>query len=242
MIKRISVVCIVAVLIVSMTGVLAAATAHAGMSFRVYGGYSMLRPNDYNNYLETYLVEDYGGEIITLNKLSSAIPYGVDVRFGGNPGLLFSLGFTRFSGKAGFSWEDVFWGESLKREDTISVTGGLGSVLYALGSDSYSFYFGGGAGYYMVNLKKTVPVENLWFRDEAEYTAKKNRLGFHGLGGFQFLLSENIALAAEIVYRVLTIPEMTFTKHDDPDLVGDTWDHKLNLGGINILAGINIYI
>ena len=239
MVKRIYVICGMGVLIVA---VLAAATAHAGMSFRVYGGYAMLNPTDYNDYMETYLVDDYGGEIITLNNLSSAIPYGVDVRFGKNPGLLFSLGFTRFAGKAGFSWEDVLWGETLEREDTISVMGGLGSVLYALGSDSYSFYFGGGAGYYMVNLKKTVPIENLWFRDEAEYTAKKNQLGFHGLGGFQFSLSENITLCAEVIYRVLTVPEMTFTEHDDPDLVGDTWNHKLNLGGINILAGINIYI
>ncbi len=242
MVKRIGLLCGVAVLIVLMTGVLAAATAHAGMSFRVYGGYALLNPTNYNDYMETYLVDVYGGEIITLDKLSSAIPYGVDVRFGTNPGLLLSLGFTRFSGKAGFSWEDAPWGETLEREDTISVMGGLGSVLYALGSGSYSVYFGGGAGYYMVNLRKTVPVENLWFRDEYEYTAKKNQFGFHGLGGVQFFLSENIALGAEIIYRVLSIPEMTFTEHDNPDLVGDTWNLKLNLSGINILVGVNIYI
>jgi len=241
MVKRIGLLCGVIVLIVSMTGALAAATAHAGISFRVYGGYSMLNPTDYNNYLETYFVDAYSGEITALNKLSSAIPYGVDVRLGTNPGLLLSLGFTGFSGKAGFSWEDVSWGESLERVDTISVMGGLGSVLYALGNASYSVYFGGGAGYYMVNLRKTLPVENLIWWDESEYTAKKNQLGFHGLGGFQFFLSENIALGAEIFYRVLTIPEMTFTEHDIPAAVGDTWNQKLNLGGINILLGVNIY-
>ncbi len=244
MVKRIGLLCGVAVLTVLMTGALAAATAHAGISFRVYGGYSMLNPTDYNNYLEGQANQGIasGGGSATVNNLTYAIPYGVDVRLGTNPGLLLSLGFTGFSGKAGFSWENAFWGETLERVDTISVMGGLGSVLYALGSDSYSVYFGGGAGYYMVNLKKTIPVEEVWWWNEYEYAAKKNQLGFHGLGGFQFFLSENIALGAEIIYRVLTIPEMTFTEHDIPAWVGETWNQKLNLSGINILAGINIYI
>ena len=239
MMKRASVIAVMVALIIGVTTCL----SFAAISFRVYGGYSMLNPTKYNDeQTGDYLVDSYGGEVLTQDKLSSAIPLGVDVRFGGKPGLMFSLGFTRFNGKAGFTWEDVAGGESLERRDTISVMGGLGSVLYAVGSGNVHFYFGGGAGYYMVNLEKTVPVEVMWFRDEYEYTAKANKLGFHGLAGFEYFLTKNMALGGEILYRMLDVGEMTFTAHDVASWVDETSDFGLNLSGINILFGLNIYV
>ncbi len=235
--KRASVIGVLVVLVIGA----ATWTSFASMGFRVYGGYSMLSPSDYNDYLETYLVDDYGGEIVTLNKLSSAIPFGADFRYETESGLIFSLGFTRFSGTAGFTWEDVLWAEEMEREDTITVMGGLGSVLYAVGSSSFRFYFGGGAGYYAATLEKTVPVEVMWWRDEFEYTAKKSQLGFHGMGGFEYSLAENIALGVELLYRVLNIPEWTITEHDDPAMVDETWEQEMDLSGISILFGLNIY-
>ena len=238
--KRASVIAVMVALIIGVTTCL----SFAAMSFRVYGGYSMLNPTKYNDeQTGDYLVDAYGGEIVTQDKLSSAIPFGVDVRYRTNPGLMFSLGFTRFSGKAGFTWENVWFGEEVERRDTISVMGGLGSVLYAVGNGNFAFYFGGGAGYYLVNLEKTVPVEDLpWWLDEYEYKAKGNKFGFHGVGGFQYFLSENMALGVEILYRMLTLPELTITEHDVSTFVDEPWEHELNLGGINILFGLNIYI
>jgi len=237
--KRASMIAVMVALIIGVTTCL----SFAAMSFRVYGGYSMLNPTKYNDeQTGDYLVDAYGGEIVTQDKLSSAIPFGVDFRYGTNPGLLFSLGFTRFSGKAGFTWEDAAWWEEMERRDTISVMGGLGSVLYAVGNGSFAFYFGGGAGYYMVNLEKTVPVEVMWWRDETEYKAEKNQFGFHGLAGFEYFVTQNMALGGEILYRVLNTGEMTITEHDNPAWVDETLDFGLDLSGISILFGLNIHI
>jgi len=235
--KRASVVGVLVALIIGVGTCVSFAT----MSFRVYGGYSTLDPSTYNNYLQGQ-VDDWvawGGGSGTVDKLSSAIPLGVDFRYGTNPGLVFSLGFTRFGGKAGYEWESMFGLFSLEREDTISVVGGLGSVLYALGDSNYSVYFGGGAGYYRANLKKTLP-SDVWDL-EAAYTLEKNQLGFHVQGGYQYFLSQNMALGVEILYRMLTVSDMTFKSHDNPWWEGKTWDQKLNLSGINILFGLNIY-
>lgn len=238
MIKRVSVIAVLIALI--MGGV--TCLGFAAMSFRVYGGYSMLNPTAYNDYLQGQVdgrVASYGGSG-TVDKLSSAIPLGVDFRYGTNPGLVFSLGLTRFGGKAGYEWESMFGIYSLEREDTISVVGGLGSVLYALGDGNYSVYFGGGAGYYRANLKKTLP-SDVWGLEYA-YTLEKNQLGFHVQGGYQYFLSQNMAVGVEILYRMLTVSDMTFKSHDNPWWEGKTWDQKLDLSGINILFGLNIYI
>ena len=45
------------------------------------------------------------------------------------------------------------------------------------------------------------------------YTAK-DHLGHDGLVGFQYFFTEKIALEGEILYRMLTIPEMTYTEHE----------------------------
>lgn len=44
----------------------------------------------------------------------------------------------------------------------------------------------------------------------------------------------------EIFYRMLTLADMTFRRHDNPAWVGNTWVNEVNLSGINILLGIII--
>lgn len=237
--KRASVIGVLAALIIGA----ATCVSFARMGFRVYGGYSTLNPSDYNNNYIQNQANGYvawGGGSATVDELSSATPFGVDVRYGTIPGPLFSLGFTSFGGKAGYDWTSLLGLFSLQREDTISVTGGLGSVGYAWGSGNYSFYGGLGAGYYRVNLQKTLP-SDLWGFEWA-YTAERNQLGFHGLAGLEYFVAENIALGVEILYRMLSIPDMTFRRHDDPWWVGKTWEHELDLSGINFLVGVNIYV
>ena len=241
MMKRASVIGVVVALIVGG----ATCIGFGAMSLRVYGGYSMLDPTDYNDYIQSQADKRetlYGtpGEA-TVDKLSSSIPYGVDVRFGANPGLMFCLGFTRFSGEAGYSWESTGGTYSIQRADTISAMGGLGSVLYTVGSGDFSLYFGGGAGYYSVNLEKTLPVEDAP-GDALEYKAKKNQLGYHGEAGFQYFVTDNIAVGLGFAYRWLTISDMELTEYDISSRVGETWwGPDLDLGGISILVGVNIY-
>ncbi len=234
--RKILVVGIMACLVIG----LAASSGFAALSFRVYGGYSMLSPGDYNDYIEEQLdwwldASGAGAEGSTTS-LSSAIPLGADVMIGGNPGVMFSLGFTRFAGTAGYAWENVSWGEEMERKDNISVIGGLASVLYAVGEGSSSLYFGGGAGYYRVTLNKTLPVE--LFVGEDEYKLIKNQLGYHGMVGYRYHVSSQVAVVAEVLYRVLNVKDMEITESDIPATVGETWwGPDIDLGGINILIG-----
>ena len=234
MIKRVSVIGLLVALIIGG----ATCISFAAVSLKLHGGYSMLSPSDYNDYMQgrANTLITWGLGSASVDGLDSAISYGVDVRYGKNHGLLYSLGFTRFSGKAGYDWTSLLGLFSVTREDTISATGVLGSVVYVLEN---GIYFGGGAGYYKVTLQKTLPTESVPF-DIFEYTAEKRQFGFHALGGFQYRLRENIALAGEILYRGLTISDMEFTEHDNPVFVGQTWG-DINLSGPNIRVGIIIY-
>lgn len=234
MTKRASVIAVLVALIIG--GV--TCVGFAATKVWVYGGYSMLNPSAYNSYMEGQANAHiaWAGGSATVNNLTYAIPYGVDVRFGQSPGFMFSAGFTRFTGKAGYNWVSLLGLYSVQREDTISVTGLLGSVLYSVGNVD----FGIGGGYYMTNLQKTLP-SDVWGLEYA-YTAERNQLGFHVQGGYRYPFSKNIALEVEILYRMLTISNMTFRTHDDLFWVGKTWEHELNLSGINILAGIKIGI
>ena len=148
MLKRIFVVCIVAVLIVSMTGVLTYAMGMRGkIGFAVYGGYSLLNPAGINDVLDDIKEELewwFGPGSATLRPLTGGICYGGEVRYGLTSNLIVGAGYSRMSGSGQVTWDDG-GGWTAEWKDVLSVGGFTGSLLFAMGAGSSNFYFGGGA-------------------------------------------------------------------------------------------------
>jgi len=256
MVKRISVVCIVAVLIVSMSGVLTYAKDMKGkFGFGGYGGYSLLNPVGINDILneikeayEGWL--DFGPGSGTVRELKGAIRYGGEVRYGLTSNLIIGAGYSKMSGSGHINWDGSDWvGFDWTGEwkDLLTVTGFTGSVLFAMGAESSNFYFGGGAGSYSATITHTASDTEDWigFYDKMVMQGKST-IGFHGIAGFEYFLSDNIAFAVEGMYTSVTFPgEWTFTEHPDPlwvDKLSITWTNPVQAGGITIGAGIRFYI
>jgi len=256
MVKRISVVCIVAVLIVSMTGVLTYAMDMRGkISFGAYGGYTILNPAGINDVLNDIKDEyeswwDFGPDSGTVTPLTGGIGYGAEVRYGLTSNLIVGAGYSRMSGSGQVNWDGSdWWGFDWTGEwkDVLTVTGFTGSVLFATGSESSNFYFGGGAGSYSATITHTASDSEDWigFYDKMVMQGKST-IGFHGIAGFEYFLSQNIAFAIEGMYSSVTFPgEWTFTEHPDPSWVGElstTWTNPVQAGGITIGAGVRFYV
>jgi len=256
MLKRISVVCIVAVLIVSMTGVLTYAMDMRGkISFGAYGGYSLLNPTGINDVLDDIKEDyeswlDFGPDSGTVRPLTDGIRYGGEVRYGLTSNLIVGAGYSRMSGSGQVDWDGSDWvGFDWTGEwkATLAVTGFTGSVLYAMGAANSNFYFGGGAGLYSATITRTASDSDDWIGWWDEYVVKGiSTVGFHGIAGFEYFLSQNIAFAIEGMYSSVTFPgEWTFTEHPEPFWVGElstTWTNPVQAGGITIGAGIRFYV
>jgi len=251
MVKRISVVCIVAVLIVSMTGVLTYAMDMRGkIGFGGYGGYSMLNPVGINDVLND--IKDnyeswwwFGPDSGTVRPLTGGIRYGGEVRYGLTSNLIVGAGYSKTSGSGQVNWDDG-WGWTGEWKAALSVTGFTGSLLFAMGGESSNFYFGGGAGLYSATITRTASDSEDWVGWWDEYVIKgKSTLGFHGIAGFEYFLSNNIAFAVEGMYSSVTFPgEWTITEHPGP-FVGElstTFTDPVQAGGISIGAGFHFYV
>ena len=250
MLKRISVVYIVAVLIVSMSGVLTYAMDMRGkISFGGFGGYSLLNPAGINDVLSD-AKDDYeswfGPGTGTIKLLRGGIRYGAEVRYGLTSNLIIGVGYSRMSGSGQVNWDDD-WGWTGEWKDVLTATGFTGSVLFAMGAESSNFYFGGGAGSYSATITHTASDSDDWigFYDKLVMQGKST-IGFHGIAGFEHFLSDNIAFAIEGMYSSVTFPgEWTFTEHPDPLWVGElstTWTNLVQAGGITVGAGIRFYV
>lgn len=256
MLKRISVVCIVAVLIVSMTGVLTYAMDMRGkIGFGAYGGYSLLNPTGFNQIL-TDAKEDYeswwdfGPDSGTLRELRGAIRYGGEVRYGVTSNLIIGAGYSRMSGSGYINWDGSDWvGFDWTGEwkDVLSVGGFTGSLLFAMGAESSNFYFGGGAGLYSAKITHTASdsEDSIGFYDRMVLQGIST-IGFHAIAGFEYFLSQNMAFAVEAMYSSVTFPgEWTFTEHPISFWVGElstTWTNPVQAGGITIGAGFHFYV
>ncbi len=252
MVKRISLVCIVAVLIVSMTGVLTYAMDMKGkIAFGGFGGYSLLSPAAFNE----HLVEikegyegwwDFGPDSGTVRPLTGGIRYGGEIRYGLTSNLIVGARYSRMSGSGQVNWDDG-WGWTGEQKATLAVTGFTGSVLFAMGGGSSNFYFGGGAGFYSGKITRTASDSEDWMGwwDRVVYQGIST-IGFHGVAGFEYSLSDNIAFAVEGMYSSVTFPaEWTIIECPDAWRIGDIsgeWDEPLKAGGITIGAGVRFYV
>ena len=252
MLKRISVVCIVAVLVVSMTGVLTYAMDMRGkIGFGGFAGYSLLNPTAFNEQLdvikgwyEGWL--DFGPDSGTVRPLRGGIRYGGEVRYGLTSNLIIGAGYSRMSGSGQVNWDDGL-GWTGEQKATLTVTGFTGSVLFAMGGESSNFYFGGGAGLYSGKITRTssdsLDMYDWW--DKVVYQGIST-VGFHGIAGFEYFLSDNIAFALEAMYSSVTFPaEWTIIECPDAWRIGDIsveWDEPLQAGGITIGAGFHFYV
>ena len=250
MVKRISVVCIVAVLIVSMTGVLTYAMDMRGkISFGAYGGYSLLNPAGFNDGLDKVKEDyeswwDFGPDSGTVEELKSGIRYGGEVRYGLTSNLIVGAGYSKMSGSGQVNWDD-FWGWTGEWKATLAVTGFTGSILYAMGAANSNFYFGGGAGFYSATITGGGSDSEDWIGFYERIVAKgKSTLGFHGIAGFEYFLSNNIAFGVEGMYSSVTFPgEWTFTEHPiSQDELWTDFSNPVQAGGITIGAGFHFYV
>ncbi len=254
MLKRISVVYIVAVLIVSMTGVLTYAMDMKGkIGFGGFGGYSMLNPAGINDVLAD-VEQEYGSwlwfgpDTGTLRPLSGGIRYGGEIRYGLTSNLIVGAGYSRMSGSGQVNWDDWWgWGWTGEWKATLAVTGFTGSVLYAMGGESSNFYFGGGAGWYSATITRTSSDSNGWtgWWDQVVYQGVST-VGLHGIAGFEYSLSRNIAFVLEGMYSSVTLPgQWTIIESPNPATIGNIsveWVQPIQTGGITIGAGFRFYV
>ncbi len=251
MLKKISLVCIVAVLIVSMTGVLTYAMDMRGkIGFGGFAGYSLLNPAGINDLLND-IKDDYefwwfGSDTATLRPLRGGIRYGGEVRYGLTSNLIIGAGYSRMSGSGQVNWDDGF-GWTGEWKAALSVSAFTGSLLLAMGTGNSNFYFGGGAGWYSGRITRTASDSEDWIGFYDKYVMQgKSTIGFHGIAGFEYFLSDNIAFAVEGMYSSITFPgQWTFTEHPDPLWVGElstTWTEPVQAGGITIGAGVHFYV
>jgi len=254
--SRISVVCLAAVLLVLMTGILAYAMDMRGkIGFGGYGGYSILNPAAINDVLNDIKDEyeswwDFGPDSGTVRPLTGGIRYGGEVRYGLTSNLIVGAGYSRMSGSGQVNWDGSdWWGFDWTGEwkATLAVTGFTGSVLYAMGAANSNFYFGGGVGLYSATITRTASDSEDWVGWYDEYVMKgKSTLGFHGIAGFEYFLSDNIAFAVEGMYSSVTFPgEWTIIEHPSSIWVGELstiFTDPVQAGGITIGAGFHFYV
>lgn len=254
MLKKISVVYIAAILIVLMTGMLTYAMDMRGkIGFGAYGGYSLLSPAGINDVLNEIKDEYaswmwFGPDTATLRPLRDGIRYGGEVRYGLTSNLIVRAGYSMMSGSGQVNWDDLWdldWTGEWKA--TLAVTGFTGSVLFAMGGETSNFYFGGGAGLYSATITRTASDSGDWVGWWDKHVVKGiSTIGFHGIAGFEYFLSDNVAFAVEGMYSSVTFPgEWTFTEHPDPFWVGElstTWTNPVQAGGITIGAGFHFYV
>jgi len=252
MLKKISVVCIAAVLIVLMTGMLTYAMNMKGkIGFGGYGGYSLLNPAGINDILNDIKDEYeswwwFGPDSGTLRPLRGGIRYGGEVRYGLTSNLVVGAGYSRMSDSGQVNWDDD-WGWTGEWKAALSVSGFTGSLLFAMGTGNSNFYFGGGAGLYSATITRTASDSDNWVGWWDKYVMKgKSTIGFHGIAGFEYFLSDNIAFGVEGMYSSVTFPgEWTITEHPSSIWVGELstiFTNPVQTGGITIGAGIRFYV
>ena len=252
MLKRISVLCVAAVLIVLMTGVLTYAKDIRGkIGFGGFAGYSLLNPAAFNEQLDVIKewYEDwweFGSDSGTVRPLRGGIRFGGEVRYGLTSNLIIGAGYSRMSGSGQVNWDDGS-GWTGEQKVTLTVTGFTGSVLFAMGSQSSNFYFGGGAGFYSGKIIRTANDSEDWMTwwNRVVYQGI-SAVGFHGIAGFEYFLSDNIAFVVEGMYSSVTFPaEWTITEHPSSIWVGELstiFTNPVQAGGITIGAGIHFYV
>ena len=252
MVRRISVVCLAATLVVLVTGVLTYAMDMKGkIGFGGYGGYSMLNPVGINDVLNDTKDEYeswfwFGPDSGTVKSLRGGIRYGGEVRYGITSNLIIGAEYSRMSGSGQVNWDDG-WGWTGEWKAALSVSGFSGSVLYAMGRENSNFYFGGGAGIYSATITRTASDSNAWVGWWDEYLVKgQSTLGFHGIAGFEKFISDNMAFAVEGRYSSVTFPgEWTITEHPSPSVIGNLstiFTNPVQAGGITIEAGFHFYV
>ncbi len=246
MVKRISVVCLVAVLIVSVTGVLTYAMDMRGkISFGGFGGYSVINPTEINQTLEDandFFEWWFGGDIGTVTPLRGAMRFGGEVRYGVSSNLIIGAGYNTMSGSGKVTWEDPVLGWTGEYKEDLTVGGFTGSVLFATGGGNSSFYGGVGGGYYSGRI--TAVLDDSWdWWDESVVLEGQSTFGFHVIGGFEYFLSSNIAIGIEGMYNSITFPQEWTIIESDIYTVGDVWTlDPVQAGGITIGAGVRFYV
>lgn len=256
MVKRISVVCVAAVLIFVMTGALTYAMSMKGkIGFAAYGGYSMLNPAGINDVLDSTKENFeswfwFGPDSGTVKPLRSGIRYGGEIRYGVTSNLIIGAGYSRMSGSGQVNWDD-WWDSGWTGEwkAALSVTGFTGSLLYVypMGTQSSNLYFGGGAGWYSATITRTASDTIDWVGWWDKYVMEgKSTIGFHVIAGWEYFLSNNIAFGLEGMYSSVTFPgEWTITEHPNPSAIGNLsslFTSPVQAGGITIGAGIRFYV
>lgn len=251
--RRIGIICGMVVLVVLLTGVLASAVDMKGkIGFGGYGGYSLLKPagfnqvlNEIKEYYESWLY--FGPNSGTIKPLNSGILYRGEIRYGVASNLMLGAGYSKMSGSGQVNWDNG-WAWTGEYKATLSVTGITASLLFAMGGESSNFYFGGGAGWYSGTITRTASSDPAWvcdFYDKIVYQGKST-VGFHGIAGFEFFLSSNVAIGIEGMYSLVKFPpEWTIKEHPDSYWVGETstiWTNAVQAGGITIGGGLHFYI
>ncbi len=100
---------------------------------------------------------------------------------------------------------------------------------------------------YSGKIIRTASDSDDWYSwwDKVVYRGKST-IGFHGIAGFEYFLSNNIAFAVEGMYSSVTFPgEWTITEHPDPFWVGELsteFTEPVQAGGITLGAGIRFYV
>lgn len=253
MLRRISVVCAAAVLIVLMTGVLTYAKDMKGkFGLGGYGGYSMMNIKGVNEWYDVFeeRIDLFGRTTESKDYLKGGMTYGAQIKYGITSSVVLTAsgGLVSSKGKLAFSGAT-----SGVIDDRVSATFfGAGALfVLPLGSENLNLFLGGGADYYIVKYEADI-AENGF---AVERRAEGSKIGFNLEGGVEFFLTRNIAIGGNIVYRIVNLAEIKTTKDDwgvsaegdplqvftDPFFLG-TKNLEIDLGGITIGAGIRFYI
>ena len=247
MVKRISVVCLAVVLIVLMTGVLTYAKDMKGkLGLGGYGGYSVINPTQINQTLEDandFFEWFFGGDIGTVTPLRGAMRFGGEVRYGVTSNVIVGAGYNRMSGSGKVTWEEPSLGWTGEYKETLTVGGFTGSVLFAMGGENSSFYGGFGGGIFSGRISAVLDDSWDWF-DESVVLQGQSTFGFHVIAGFDYFLSNNIAIGIEGMYNSITFPQEWTVIESDIYTVGDVWtlDDPVQAGGITIGAEFHFYV
>lgn len=256
--KRILCGCLVIYMVMLVSAVTTDATSLRGrFGLQVFGGYSWPNAEEYNKSwngrLEDLLGRDPDlepwdqGEV---DELKSTTIFGVNLKYGYTRKLLVGLGYLKDSGKAGLEVTDILddaeYEGSMKEDiETSGITLSLYYVFYD--PPGLNLYGGIGAGPYSSRIKHRGDNGGHPYWGFYDFDAEgKDVMGYHGLVGGEYFLSEKFSVNLEAMYRSLTIPEFIITKHyEHPECEGEplfNWltDEKLELDLSGIVLTVSV--
>lgn len=259
--KRVLCGCLVVCMIALVSAITADATSLKGrFGLQLSGGYSWPNAKDYNKYWDDELEDllSLGWDQGEYRKLESTSIFGVDLKYGLTDKLLVGLGYLTDSGRAyGTGWvqrilevTDIVdnWeiGGSMKEDiETSGITLSLYYIFYD--PPGLNLYGGIGVGSYSSRIRYRGDAGGHPDYEFYDYDVKgKDTTGFHGLVGGEYFLSDNFSLNLEAMYRSLTIPEFTITKHyEEPEWEGEPITNpltgekvELDLSGIVLMVSV----